>query len=239
LTVRGCLVTLAVLVLIGIAATWFALPPVAGTLAQGALVAAGFNADEMTVTVSADPPPQLLTLRADEVRIQANNARYRGLEAGTVDVTLGDVRLADRTFGRIRGTLDLVTLDGDSGAADLEIPHVALDGTGEEVRASLSVPASTVEALATAAVVKAVGIAPSSVVLVAPDRIRIEVGGVPIEARLALGPTGALTLVPPTGAPLVAVPIFTPSADAPFTIGSVEVANGELVLVATLDPVPD
>jgi hypothetical protein len=174
-----------------------------------------------------------------EVRIQASNARYRGLEAGTVDVTLGDVRLADRTFGRIVGTLDQVTLDGDSGTADLEIPRVGLEGTGDEVRASLTVPASTVESLASAAVVKAVGIAPSSVVLVAPDRIRIEVGGVPIEARLALSPTGALTLVPPTGAPLVAVSIFTPSADAPFKIESVQVANGELVLVATLDPVPD
>ena len=236
---RGCLVTLAVLAVIAIAATWFALPPVAGTLAQGALVAAGFNADEMTVTVSADPPPRLLTLRADEVRIQASNARYRGLEAGTVDVTLGDVRLADRTFGSIVGTLDLVTLDGGPGAADLEIPHVGLGGTGDEVRASLTVPASTVEALASAAVVKAIGIAPSSVVLAAPDRIRIRVGSASIEARLALGPSGALTLVPPTGAPLVAVPIFSPSADAPFTIESVHVANGELVLVATLDPVPD
>ena len=87
---------------------------------------------------------------------------------------------------------------------------------------------------------KAVGIAPSSVVLTAPDRIRIEVGGVPIEARLALSPTRR-----PDRSFRQPARRSSPSrssaraADAPFTIESVDVANGELVLVATLDPVPD
>jgi hypothetical protein len=236
---RGCLLTLALLALIAIGATWFALPPLAGTLAQGALVAAGFNADEMTVTVSAEPPPRLLTLRADKIRIVASNARYRGLEAAGVDVTLRDVRLADRTFGRIVGSLDLVSLASVAGGTDVSIPHVGLAGTSDAVRASMTIPAATAGALASTAIAQATGITPGRIALVAPDRILIEVGGVPIEARLAVGAGGALTLVPPSGAPIGAVAIFTPATDSPFTIESVRVADGDLVVVAILDPVPD
>ena len=136
---KGCLVTLALLTVIAIGAIWFVLPPVAGTLTQGALVAAGFNADAMTVTVVADPPPRLLGLRADEMRIQATNATYRGLTAVDVDLTLHDVRLADRTFGSLDGTLrDVTTASGASG--EVTIPLAVLSGTADRIQVTLVGP---------------------------------------------------------------------------------------------------
>lgn len=236
---RGCLFTLALLVVLAAAAVWFALPPLVGTLAQGALVAAGLSADELTVSVSSDPPPKLLTLRADEVRIVASHARYRGLEAAGVDVTLRDVRLADRTFGRIVGSLDLVDLTSAAGGPDLLVPHVGLDGTSKKIRASMTIPAATAEALASTAITRTTGITPGRIAFGAPDRIRIDAGGLQVEARLAVSATGTLTLEPPKGGPIGAVAVFTPAADAPFTLESVRVVDGDLMVIATLDPVPD
>ncbi len=233
---RGCLVTLGLLVVVVATAAWLLLPPVAGTLAQGALVAAGFNADAMTVTVTSDPPPRLLTLRADEVHVVASNARYQGIKAAGVDITLRDVRLVDRTFARLVGSLDLVTIAGSPGAPNITIPHVGLDGTANKVQATFTLPADTVEELVASELVNAIGIAPSRVVLTAPDRVTIEAGGVQIEARLALGKDGSLMLLPPTGAPLDAVTILAPDADTPYTIESFTIADGDLIVVATLEP---
>lgn len=236
---RGCLFTLALLVVLAAAATWFVLPPLMGTLAQGALVAAGLSADQMTVSVSSDPPPELLGLRADRIRIQATDARYRGLEASDVDLTLRDVRLLDRTFGRIDGTLGAVTIPGPSGAPPITIPGAKLSGDAEEVRATLTIPAATVDALAAAAVVRAIGIQPSRVVVAAPDRVRIEAAGLAIQGRLAVNDAGALMLVPPAGAPLGAVAIVQPGPDDPWKVESFSIVDGDLTIVATLDVASD
>jgi hypothetical protein len=232
---RGCLVTLALLVTIAIAATWLALPPLAGTLTQGALVAAGFKADAMTVTVSADPPPRLLSLRADEVHVQATNATYHGLQAVDVDLTLHDVRLADRTFGALEGTLHHVTSAGGL-AGGVTIPLAVLTGTRDRVRVTMTFPISDAEDLAVEAVRRAIGIAPTRVTLAAPDRVRIEAGGLTIGARLAINGEGALMLIPPEGATLGVLALVQPGPDGPFRLDSFRLAADELVVVATLDP---
>ena len=232
---RGCLVTLALLVGIVLAATWLVLPPVAGTLAQGALVAAGFNADAMTVTVNADPPPRLLGLRADRVRVQATNATFRGLEALDVDLVLHDVRLLDRTFGSIEGTLRHVTTTDGSGAG-VTIPIAVVSGTPDRIQATMTFPASDAEELAADAVRKAIGLAPSRVVLTAPDRVRVEAGGLAINARITVDAQGVLKLVPPSGAPIAALTLFEPGPDAPYTIESFRIHDGDLIVVAMLEP---
>ena len=232
---RGCLVTLALLVTVAILAVWFLLPPLVGTLAQGALVAAGFQAATTTVTVTADPPPKLLGLTADAIRIRATNARYRGLEAVDLDVTLGDVRLVDRTFGRLSGTLDFVSLPGAGGAATVTIPSVVLSGDAARIRATLTFPKAIAEDLAAGAVERATGITPDSVVLSGPDRIRIEGRGLAVDGRLAVR-NGALLLVPPTAGSLGSITLVEPGPDVPLRIDSLRVVDGGLVLLATLDP---
>ena len=58
------------------------LPVVAAGLVTAGLSAAGLVADDTTVTVSSDPPTDLLGLRADTVRVTATDATFRGLEIG-------------------------------------------------------------------------------------------------------------------------------------------------------------
>ena len=230
---RGCLVTIIVLLAIGVAATWFVLPPLIGTATQGALAATGFVADSTTVTVSADPPPKLLTLNADSIRIQATNLTYRGLSATSVDITLHDVAFAERTFKTVAGTLKGVRYQPDSGP-ELAAPLVRLTGPVNRIQATVTMPAADSEALAIAAVESGTGITPRSVVLSGKDRIQVDVGGLVVAARLAIGDDGALTLEPPTGNPMGSIALVTPGPNAPFRVESFSVVDGGLVIVATL-----
>ncbi len=232
---RGCLVTIVVLVLGMGTAVWFLLPPLAGTLAEGALVAAGFDADSSTVTVESDPPLKLLTLRADAIRIRATNVAFRGLDAASADITLSDVAVVAQSFGTLRGSLKGVRFQPEHGA-ELAVPLVRLSGTPNQVRATLDLPAADAQALAVAAMENAVGITPSSVVLAAPDRVRMTAGGLAVDGRLALGADGSLVLTAPAGSNLGSVELISPGVELPVRIESFKIVNGGLILVATLDP---
>lgn len=229
---RGCLVTVAFLLAIAAAATWFVLPPLVGTLAQGALAAAGIEADSTTVTVSADPPPRLLTLKADSIRIQATNLTYRGLRSTSADITLRDVAFVERTFGTVDGTLKGVRFQPETGP-ELGVPLVHLNGPADRIRASLTLPAADAEALAAAAVEGAIGITPQRVTLIGPDRVQVEVGGLTVVARLGLRDDGALILEAPSGSPIGSIALVVPGRDMPFRVESFEIADGGLVIVAT------
>jgi hypothetical protein len=231
--VRGCLVTIALLLAIALAATWYVLPPLAGTLTQGALSAAGFEADTTTVTVTADPPPKLLTLTADSVRIQATNVTYHGMRATSADVTLAEVSFAARTFQSLDGTLKGVRIQL-GGGSELGVPLVRLSGPADRIQATMSIPAADAEALAGAAVETVIGITPERVSLVGPDRVRVEVGGLAVSARLALRQDGALMLVAPNGNPIGSVALVVPGPDVPFRIDSFEIVDGGLEIVAVL-----
>lgn len=213
---RGCLVSAAIVIAVAGALVWFALPPLLGTLAQGALVAVGFDAAATSVTVAADPPPRLLTLEADVVHIAATNVRFRGLVAAEADVTLRDVHLLDRTFGSLQGTLRGVRLTAPAGD-EIGVPLVELAGTPDAIRATLTVPAADAQALGSAAVERAIGITPSRVRLVAPDQVRIEAGGQAIEGRLAVR-EGSLVLVPPAALGLDPVPLVAGTPELPLRV---------------------
>lgn len=232
---RGCLITIVGLVVVMGAAAWFLLPPLAGTLAEGALVAAGFDADASTVTVEADPPLRLLTLKADALRIRATNVTFRGVEAASADITLHDVAVLDQSFETLEGTLKGVRFRPEHGA-ELGVPLVELTGTPDKVRATLSLPAADAEALAVAAVENAVGITPSSVALTSPDRVRLTAGGLTVNARLAVGADGSLDLIAPSGSNLGSVEVISPGVELPVRIESFKIVDGGLILVATVDP---
>ncbi len=232
---RGCLITIAALVLVMGTAAWFLLPPVAGTVAEGALVAAGFDADTSTVTVDSDPPLKLLTLKADALRIRATNVAFRGVEAASADITLSDVAVVDQSFRTLKGSLKGVRFKPEHGA-ELGVPLVELSGTPHQVTATLTLPKADAEALAVAAVENAVGITPSSVVLTAPDRVAMTVGGLTVNARLRVGADGSLDLVPPSGSDLGSVELVSPGVELPVRVESFTIVDGGLILVATLDP---
>jgi hypothetical protein len=233
--VRGCLLTLVALVAVIAALIWLALPPLAGTLVQGALVAGGLEATTTVVTVTADPPPRLLSLNADTVEIHATNATIRGLSAAELDVTLHGVSIVDRTFERLDGTLRGVRLTEAAGT-EAGIPVVVLSGTSEAVRATMTLTAADAEALGTSAVERTVGITPSSVRLAAPDRVRIAVGGQTVDGRLAVRADGSLVLLPPASLSLDPIVVLAADPTMGLRVLSFRVVDGGLILVATFDP---
>ena len=112
---RGCLFTL----LLGAIVVGFVivvgLPAAAAGILTAGLSTAGLVADDTTVTVTSDPPTDLLGLRADRVRVTATDATFRGMEIGALDLALGDVRLLERTAGSVDGELTDVALTGAGG----------------------------------------------------------------------------------------------------------------------------
>jgi hypothetical protein len=189
---RGCLFTL----LLGIVAlallVTLGLPAIAAGLLTGAVTAVGLQADDTTVTVSSDPPTDLLGLHADEVHITASDAAFRGVRIGSLDITLHDVNLPARTADEVDGRLRDVSLDDGSQPA-IGLSSVRLSGGGESVTALSAVPAADARTLVADAVETAVGTRPSSITLTAPDKVRIRVGGVTVHGRLSV--TGAGDLV--------------------------------------------
>ena len=71
-----------------------------------AVTAAGLQADDTTVTVSSDPPTDLIGLHADRVRVRATDATFRDLAIGELDLVLRDVSILDRIGRRRRGRPD-------------------------------------------------------------------------------------------------------------------------------------
>ena len=189
---RGCLFTLllgavalALLVVVG-------LPAVAAGILTSGLAAAGLQADDTTVTVSSDPPTDLIGLRADRVRVRATDARFRELRIGALDVVLRDVAILDRTARGIDGELSDVTLT-EVGDGSVTLDSITLGGAGDRITASTVVDGSEAETLIARAVEARVGVAPESVRLSAPDRLRVD-AGVLVEGRLSVSAGGDLVV---------------------------------------------
>lgn len=187
---RGCLfvlaagaAALALVVLVGLPAA------AAGVLTAG-VTAAGLEAEDTTVTVTSDPPTDLIGLRADRVRLRASEARFRDLRIGRLDLEFGDVRLLDRTAATVSGELRDVTVVAE-GARDLRLASIRLEGGGARVTATTELAGAEVEAMLADAAAAELGVRPASVRLVAPDRLLVE-ARVRVEGRLEVGPGGDL-----------------------------------------------
>ena len=102
---RSCLIRLLVMAVFVFALLWFGLPFGASWLATNALNAAGFTGTTTQVDISATLPPRILLGHADKIRLTSTQVSVSDLHAETMDVTLSDVQLFDRTFGSVDGTL--------------------------------------------------------------------------------------------------------------------------------------
>ncbi len=228
---RSCLIQLIVLFCVGFALVWFGLPLGAGWLATTALNASGFTGTDTTIAVSANPPPILLTGRADSIHLTSTKVGVRDLHAASVDLTLTGVNLIGRKFETAHGTLGGVTVATPDGRS-ATISHVALDGSASAASASLTM--TTVEAASLAeSQLKAQAHVTSKVTFKAPDRMTITVNGRAQGGRMiAVG--GSLVLVPDGGA-LPTVTLIAPSDGNPFKITSVSVMPLGLMLAGTMD----
>ncbi len=189
---RGCLFVLVLGALVVALGVGIGLPAVADGVLTAGVSAAGLRASDTTVTVTSDPPTDLLGLHADRVRIRATQATFRGLSIAALDVTLLDVALAGRTVGAIDGRLDGVAIT-NIGARPMPLGTVTLSGGGDTVVATASIPGSAVRTLLADDLELEVGIRPTAVTLAPPDGVAVRVGTT-ANGRLAVTSSGDLVI---------------------------------------------
>jgi hypothetical protein len=187
---RGCLFGLLLGIAVAALIVVVGLPAFAAGILTAGVTAAGLRADDTAVTVSSDPPTDLVGLHADRVRIRATDATFRGLEIGALDVELQDVSIADRTAGSVDGRLDDVVVAA-LGARAVPLDSIVLSGGGDTVTATTTLAGAQAERLLADALEADLGARPTSIDLSAPDRITLE-AGVRIGGRLMVTPDGDL-----------------------------------------------
>jgi hypothetical protein len=233
--VRGCLFTL----LLGAIVIGFVivvgLPAAASGILTAGLSTAGLVADDTTVTVTSDPPTDLLGLRADTVRVTATDATFRGMEIGALDLALGDVQILERTAGSVDGQLTDVTVTG-AGDQRVTVERITLLGGPDGITTTTVIPSGEVEALIADAIKVQTGTRPTSVTLRAPDRVSFTLGGTRVAGRFAVTPDGDLVVRgddgPMQGGEVVLV---RGGDDLPIELTSVKVtASGGLRLTGDL-----
>lgn len=231
---RGCLFTLLLgAIVIGVIVV-IGLPAIAAGVLTGAVSAAGLVADDTTVTVSSDPPTDLLGLRADTVRVIASDASFRGLEMGSLDLVLGDVSLLERSAGAVDGELTDVTIRAGSGAVRLD--RITIGGTTEAITAAAVVPNAEAEALIADAVEAQTGSRPTAVTLTSPDGLSVTVRGQTLKGRFVINGRGDLVVRGTSGAIKdTEVALIRGGDDLPIELTSVRVTqNGGLRLTGDL-----
>jgi hypothetical protein len=210
----------------------FLLPSVAAGLVTLGLEAAGPRADQLAVSVEADPPLRLLFARADRVVVEAAGVRWGTTSAGSLSLVLEGVDLVARRAETIDGRLtDVRTADGPAGPVTVASVTISGSGSGPQVRAVVAPAeaARVVEGLA-----GSVGLAGARIVLEPPDRVLVTVAGRRIEARVVV--TAGAVVVTATGLPNLVV--LRAGSVGDVEIRSVGVAaDGGLVIEGRLDPV--
>jgi hypothetical protein len=227
--VRGCL---SVMVLGGAflaGLVWFAGPPVASGVVTLALQGSGLAADRLDVQVTADPPLELAVGRADRVAIQATVASWRGVRLASLDLKLDAVDLLARTAASAEGRLERVELDAAGGqtvVADVEIA-----GAADAAATTVRIGAANVEAVTIDAFEAHFGARPSSARLVAPNTVRVDLGGLTVDSRLSIGSKGSVVATA-RGDTIV---LFTPNTALPLHLTKLAVTSVGLELRGTLD----
>jgi hypothetical protein len=210
-------------------ALWFGGPSVAGALIEGSLSEAGFRGERTTVNVETDEPWDLLGGRADRVTIRAENASIDQLQAERFELILQGADLGGRSFSRVDGRLEGVTLLAADGTP-VHAAQVDISGPPGEVQALIRIDAAEVERLALAEVERQTGTSIGGTSLREPDIVAFSVLFFTVEGRFVVEPDGALGLaVALPGNPQVRL-----IADPSIRFESAQVTGGQLVLGGTI-----
>jgi hypothetical protein len=226
---RGCLSVLIIAAGVVLAGAWFGGPTLAGVLVERSLDNVGFVAAERSVTVSSDPPLEILAGHADRVTIRATRATVRDLTANRLLLTLTNVDLVAGQFSGVDGQLDDVLIPSVDGSS-VDAGTVTVRGRAGAATTTVRIDAAVVEALLGRAIRRETGLSVAGLSLTAPDRIRFT-AGLTISGQLAVGPDGSLVIAATSGDTRFTV--FKPNADLRLT--SVAVSGTELVLTGTTD----
>jgi hypothetical protein len=226
---RSCLIQILIALAVVFVLLWFALPMAVSALAVGALNASGFNGTDTKVEVNSNPPPLLLTGRADSVHITSSQVSLSDLHAGSVDVTLGGVDLLSREIGTVNGALTDVQVAAPNGDT-ISIDKVTLDGPAGNTAATCAVSLATAKTLAESQL-QSQGIQ-ATVDFAAPNAVTLQAGGQSIKGRL-VATAGSLYLVQDGEG--ITVLLMSPGAGNPFRVTGVTITDTQVILAGTID----
>jgi hypothetical protein len=227
---RGCLTILVLAAAFVIGAIWFGGPPLAGTVIEASLTGSGLTADELDVNVSSDPPLGLVTGRVDRVSIHATGVGWGGIEADSMDLDLVGVDLFGRTAASADGTFEGVGVEAPGGGPPI-LAAVDVSGPADAAATTVTIDRPTVERLALAAFEAEFNTRPEAVALVAPDEVRVTVGGRELPAHLEISEDGAIVAKSALGT----VSIMDARASLPLVLTGLRLGDDGLVLNGTLD----
>ncbi len=227
---RSCLIRLLMTAAVIFALVWFGLPFGASWLATNALNAVGFTGTNTRVEVKADLPPRILTGHADAIRLTSSQVRMGGLNAASVDLTLGGVELFDRKIATVQGTLSGVRMPDPNGQP-VTIETVVVDGDSRKAISTLTISYTEAARLAESRLA-AYGVS-ATTVFVAPDKVVVTAGRKSQVGHLKVN-SGALLLVP-DGDALPTVILIGPGNGNPFELSFASVGAGSVTLDGTID----
>jgi hypothetical protein len=182
---RGCLSVVILAIVFVATGTWLAGPAVAAFVIESGLSAAGFNGSNTSVTVTADPPFEVLTGKVDRVDIESDDTKLDQFRAGKVELSLTDANLLARTYATVTGGLDDVTVEG-SGDLSLEAERVDLEGDPSSADMTVEV---TREALSNAALDlfrQQLGVDVDTVKFAAPNKVAFTAGSTTIAGQFVI-----------------------------------------------------
>lgn len=229
---RGCLFTVALAAAVVAVIVVVGLPAIAAGVLTAGVQAAGLHADDTTVTVTADPPWELVGFEADRVRVRATSATFRGFRIGALDVTLTGVSLLSRTADGVAGRLTAVTVP-DVAGQPLGLAEVTLGGGGDRITASTAIAAADARVLVAAEIAGVTGVSvPASAVQLRPPDEVVVASPERITATLSVDASGDLVA---TAAGIAPVVLLHAGQDVPMRFTSVSVdTSGDLELAGTL-----
>jgi hypothetical protein len=165
---------------------------------------------------------------ADRVVINARNATLRDLRAASVALTLSNVDLLGRRFGRVGGSLEDVSIDAGQGVV-VAARSIDLRGPPDAATATVYVEHDVVERLVAEGIRAQTGLTVASITLSPPNRIRFT-AGLSIDGRFEIGADGSLDLIASGGGS--GFKLFDPPPELHLT--SASVVGSDLVLVGTI-----
>jgi len=227
--VRGCLSVLIIAAAFLVGIVWFGGVPLAETVVEASLTTSAFEADELDVTVHADPPLELALGRADRVEIEATGVRWEDLRAGSMSMRLDGVDLLARTATTADGEFRDVELAVAGG--DPALVGIGISGPADGACTTIDIDGLTVNQMALNAFEDTIGTRPDSAELVAPNQVRVTVAGRQLSGTLVVEADGALVVE--TG--LGKVRLVEPDPSIPLRLTAVSVVDGGLELTGTLD----
>jgi hypothetical protein len=225
---RGCLSVLLIAAAFFVATVWFGGPPLAESVVEASLTGSGLTADELDVTVTAEPPLVLALGRADRIQIEATGVRWKDLRAGSMSMQLNGVDLVGRTAITAYGQFREVELAVPGG--DPALVGITIAGLTEDANATIDIDAPTVSRIAITAFEQEFGSRPDSIELVAPDQIRARFGGNSLGGTLRVE-GGALVLPTSVGT----FRLVEPDPSIPLRLSGVAVDATGLALTGTID----